>query len=257
MKKTLSICLFYLISFNIIISQTIVKDTLNTRLWSITGGIHLFTKQIVKPNYEPLAGLKIYSKPTYDFDLEITRYIKLKKNWSSSLGFRLGYLSSDVGVDIAENITRDSYAFDDYGKGSLPYVAIKGLVNVKVFEKNKLSIQQSLGSSFVLIPHGFANYSISSLSSGILVPYYISKGFYNPNSLPFFSALSETSLICTKKGEKKWILSLSFEIAPKDAIVSNYTFYTKTTELKGTMTRRYQQMGLEFGWFWTTKKRKN
>jgi hypothetical protein len=256
MKKTLVLLLLQIVSVKSLVSQTHLSDTNTTHTWTMTGGVHFFTKQIVRPNYQPLAGLNIYSKPTFDYALEVTRFFKLKKNWSSSIGFRSGFMPSNQGVDIAENITRNGFAFDDYDKGRLPYVAFKGLVNLKIWEKKRLSIQQSLGSSFVLVPHGYANYSIISISTGTEVPYLISKGFYNPNSRPFLSGLSETSLICTKRGEKKWTLNLSFEIAPKDVIQSNYVFYTKTEELKGTITRRYQQMGLEFGWFWTTKKKK-
>jgi hypothetical protein len=256
MKNFLLLLLFATNSVAVLKSQ--IKSDIDTlKVWKLTGGVHFFTKEIVKPNYEPVQGLTIYSKPAYDLSLEITRYFKLKKNLNSSLGLRVAYLPSNVGLDVIKNITRDNLAFDTYSKASLPYYALMGLVHFKVLENTKFTVIQSVGTSFVLVPKGFADYGISSSSSGTNIPYFDSKGFYNPNSLPFFSFLSETSLIYTKNGEKKWLLSLSFEFAPKDIIVSDYTFYSNKGELKGTLTRKYQQMGLQFGWFWTLKKRKN
>ncbi len=256
MKRILTLILLQLVSVKSLVSQTEIKDTSNVHDWTMTGSVHIFTKQKIKQNYQPLPGLSIYTKPTTDFAFEVTRFFKLKKGWLSSLGFRLGMLSSDVGIDIAEDITRNGYPFDNYDKGTLPYIAFKGLIRKKVWEEDRLSIQQGLGSSFVLVPPGFANFSVSSLSTGVEVPYFRVRGSYNPSRLPFFSALSETSLVYTKDGEKKWLLSISFEIAPKTVIESNYIFYTKTGELKGVLTRSYQQLGIHFGWFWTTKKKR-
>jgi hypothetical protein len=255
MKKLFCFISFYFL-FGLGLKAQIVSKTDSVNLWKMTLGVHVFTKQKVGQNYEPVPGLRIYSRPTYDFAMELTRFIKLNTKISSSIGFRLGLMPSNQGVDIAENITRNGYAFDDYNKHSLPYLAFKGLVNFNLWHKDKFSIVQSIGSSFVLVPRGFSNYDIISLSSGVEVPYYRSKGLYNPTNLPFFSALSETSLICTKKGEKKWILSLSFEVAPKDVIASEYIFYSTKGELKGTMTRRYQQIGIHYGWFFTLKKKR-
>ncbi len=256
MKKLVIIIFFDLICLIVIQAQTTIK-TSDVNSWTITGGVHVFTKQIVRPNYEPIRGLSIYSKPTTDYSLEVTRLFNLKGKLSSSLGLRLGNIPYNQGLNIAENITRDGLAYDTNYKNRLPYIALKGLINISIWGKKRLTIMQQLGSAFVLVPHAFANYDIASLSSGSIVPYYISKGVYNPNRLPFFSALSETSLIYTKGGEKKWLLSVSFEVAPKTVIESNYIFYSKTEELKGTITRRYQQLGVHFGWFWTTKKKRN
>ena len=255
MKKLLLLIFFTTISLVVLKSQ--IKSDIDTlKIWKLTGGIHSFTKEIVKPNYEPVQGLRIYSKPAYVFSLEISRYFKLKKNLTSSLGLRVGSLPSNVGLDVTKNITQDNLAFDTYSNVSLPYWALMGLIHFKIFENSKFVAMQSIGSSLVLVPKGFANYGVSSSSSGINIPYFESKGFYNPNGRPFFSLLSETSFIYTNKGEKKWLFSLAFELAPKDIIVSDYTFYSNKGELKGTLTRRYQQMSLHFGWFWTLKKKK-
>ncbi len=255
MKKLFCFISFYFLLVLGLKAQ-IISKTDSTNLWKMTLGVHVFSKQKVVQNYEPVPGLRIYSRPTYGFAMELTRFIRLNTKLSSSIGLRIGLMPSDVSLNIAENITRNGLSYDTRNKHSLPYLAFKGLVNFNLWHKDKFSIVQSIGSSFVLVPRGFSNYDIISLSSGVEVPYYSSIGLYNPTNLPFFSALSETSLICTKKGEKKWILSLSLELAPKDVIASEYIFYSTKGELKGTMTRRYQQVGIHYGWFFILKKKR-
>jgi hypothetical protein len=257
MKKLSFFILLNLSFWTTLKSQTTTNQAdENESGWAFSGGLHFFTAQVIKPNYALVSGINIYSKPTFAPAFDVTRIFKLKKKWSYSVGLRLAYLPTNQGFDVAENITRDNLAFDDYSKGILPYAALKGLVGYKILKKNKFSVVQSLGTSLVLIPRGFANHAISSVSSGVEVPYYQSKGYYNPNGLPFFSLLTETALMYQPHERQKWFLNVSFELAPKDAIASNYTFFSVKGELKGTITRRYQQMGIHLGGFFAINKKK-
>jgi hypothetical protein len=255
MKKLLLLFPLNLIIPVIAQAQTVLNKE-NVSGWLVSGGIHFFPKQLVKPNYEPVEGINIYSKQTRASSLELTRFFKLKGRWSSSIGLRLAQMPSDQGLDIAENITSNGFAFDDYYKNSLPYATIKGLINFKVFEKNKFSILQSLGTSLVIIPRGFANYRVVSASSGTDVLYYQARGAYNPNSSPFFSPLVQTAFIYAPNERRKWFLSFSFESMSRDVIISDYTFYGATRELKGIITRSYQHFGVQIGGFWALKKTK-
>jgi hypothetical protein len=256
MKKLLLLFPLNLIIPVIAQAQTVLNKE-NVSGWLVSGGIHFFPKQLVKPNYEPVEGINIYSKQTRASSLELTRFFKLKGRWSSSIGLRLAQMPSDQGLDIANNLSNDSIPFGDYYKNSLPYATIKGLINFKIFEKNKFSIVQSLGTSLVIIPHGFANYKVSSIpSSGVRFLDYESVGAYNPKSYIFFSPLIQTAFIYAPNERKKWFLSISFESAARDVIVSNYTFYGATRELKGIITRSYQHFGVQIGGFWALKKTK-
>jgi hypothetical protein len=255
MEKALLIILINLVNAAGVQAQssTISKDG---RGWLISAGVHYFPKQTVTPNYEAVQGLTIYSLPTKASAFEVTRFLKSKGRFSTSIGLRLAQMPSDAGLDIAKDITQNGYIIKDYYKNSLPYATIKGLLNLRLFNISRFEIVQSIGTSLVLIPRGFANLQIKSFSSGSLVYYYVSKGAYNPSGVPFFSLLGQTSVIYTANKRQKWFLNASYEISPRNAIISNYTFFTKTNELKGTITRHYQHFGIQLGFFWAMKNKK-
>ena len=253
MKNKL-VFLFLIIQISIGEAQN--SDNQSNGIGYLSYGINLFSAQKIVSNYPQRNNIRIFSQPAYALSIEFNYWKKIKHYWFYTYGVRLATLPNDRSVDFDAGVTVNGFPFDDHSRFSVPYISLKGGIARQFFKNNWLSINQTLGSNFIYLPSGFYNDAITSLSSGQEVIYYRSKGRFNPNGLPFFSLFSETDFTFKVKQDKYLKINFLFEVANKDAVKSNYSFFTKTEELTGTITRRFNQIGVNFSYFSIKSKKR-
>lgn len=253
MKKKLFF-VFLTLQVSIGIAQN--TSNLNNGIGYLSYGINRFSAQKIISNYPKRNDIRIFSQPTYALSVEFNYRKKIKKYWFYTYGVRLATLPNDRSVDFDADVTVNGFPFDDHSRFSVPYISLKGGIARQFFKNNWLSINQTLGGNFIYLPSGFYNDAITSLSSGQEVVYYRSKGRFNPNGLPFFSLFSETDFTFKVRENKYLKINFLFEVANKDAVKSNYSFFTKTEELTGTITRRFNQIGVNLSYYSIKNKKK-
>ncbi len=245
--KNLS-CIISLLIFSLFSATTIAQENPKGKYFKITTFQFLSAKQKIEADL-PI-GIEFWSKPSYGFDVGL----EYGRVWG-----KLGYhFSFNIGVapyDRKMNLDKDAIAGDwstsyrtlNYAP---KYVNLIVAPKIKIIEKaNKLSLYGAIGLSTTYFveqhPSGEGITFIDDSNNYIKI--YDSAAYINEKGQFFFAAALDLSLHYWFSEKFFFSAGLRSNIAFRDFLRGEFTFYTPDGQVEGTFTKRHQHFGLVLG----------
>ncbi len=229
--------------------------------WELSFSPYLSFKENIKPNYPNTSDFNIYSKPTFGFDVNISRNFSWSDKTYLSIGGSLGSYKADIGYDLNKNLldsnklkSYDAYYYDKSGL-SLNF-SFSSKYYYSIFKTSRNECFAGIGINLnYLVP---AFYSFGDNRSHLAM-----NGSFNNNQRPFLSGIVSLSFRHQISERFYFITGLSQNYSPSIVFKGNYEIYTQSNTASGNIEKQFSQTQINLGLFksftpksYTSKKKK-